>query len=304
MPVEPIEILWSPAGTRMPDLGAKALVDVTDGDTPNFRMPIRMLSIDTPEVTAQSVEGAQRVDGRLLELAGWIRDGKAKVSRAFADHILPRLETGKAGTLQFTQGQAASAWSKANIESRLTRPGQPDKRKLFIWMADAPFDQNKRLLAYVAPSYSAGELAAMSRRERSTFNLDLLRSGWAAPFVLYPSLPGELDMPLYLEAAFAAMDNASGQYGDPLSLPGFEYRMCEKLHAITRKLLAGETMKEHERLEWRSRYAADMRTRKLYGPENYMAVPAPYRIWIWPDDVRKAVADLNLVPAADLLAVA
>lgn len=299
MPVEPVEILWSPAGEAMPQLGARDLVDVTDGDTPNFRMPIRMLSVDTPEVTARSEVGARRVDAEFAQLATWIRDGTAKVSRAFAEHIVPKLESGAAGSLQFAQGKSASDWSKANIAERLRKPGATDLRKLFIWTADSPFDNNKRLLAYVAPSYSTRELATMSRRERSTFNLDLLRSGWAAPFVIYPSIPGELDMPLYLEAAVEAMEMRAGQYGNPLSLPGYEYRMCEKLHDITKKLADGGNLRVDERLAWRSRYAADMRSRRLFGPESYMGIPPPYRLWIWPNDVRRAISELNLVPALD-----
>jgi hypothetical protein len=47
----------------MPSLGARPLVDVTDGDTPNLRMPVRMLSVDTPEVTADTAAGAARIDG-------------------------------------------------------------------------------------------------------------------------------------------------------------------------------------------------------------------------------------------------
>lgn len=57
--VDPVQVLWTPAGAQIPNLGARALVDVSDGDTPNIRMPIRMLSIDTPEVTAKSEGGAQ-----------------------------------------------------------------------------------------------------------------------------------------------------------------------------------------------------------------------------------------------------
>ena len=34
--IEPVQVLWSPAGITMPSLGARALVDVTDGDTPNI----------------------------------------------------------------------------------------------------------------------------------------------------------------------------------------------------------------------------------------------------------------------------
>lgn len=284
----------------MPNLGSRALTDVSDGDTPNIRMPIRMLSIDTPEVTARSEAGAANVDAKFLELAGWIEDGKAPVSARFANYLLPKLNTGTAGTLQFEQGKAASAWYKARIEDRLTRPSG-SKRKLFLSTSEKPFDNYNRLLAYVAPSYSGKELAGMSRRERATFNLDLIESGWAAPFVLFPNIPGELDLPLFLELATQAATEGRGQYGDPDSLPAYEYRMCEKLHAITKKIVAGDTVSGKDRLKWRTRYAADMRDRSLHGPESYMDVPLQYRIWIWPQDVQKAIGALNLIPAPDLV---
>jgi endonuclease YncB( thermonuclease family) len=51
---DPVQVLWSPAGVSLASLGDRALVDVSDGDTPNIRMPIRMLSVDTPEVTGLS----------------------------------------------------------------------------------------------------------------------------------------------------------------------------------------------------------------------------------------------------------
>jgi hypothetical protein len=66
--IDPVQVLWSPAGASMPTLGAKALVDVTDGDTPNIRMPIRMLSVDTPEVTARTAQRAAVVDTEFAQL--------------------------------------------------------------------------------------------------------------------------------------------------------------------------------------------------------------------------------------------
>lgn len=296
----PVQVLWTPAGASIPDIGSRALVDVSDGDTPNMRMPIRMLSIDTPEVTAKSEAGAARVDAKLAELAQWIRDGTAPVSRAFADHILPRIETGNAGTLQFEQGREASAWFKARIAERLTR-SNGRRRSLFVRTADAPFDNYHRVLAYVAPDYSAAERAAMTRAERATFNLDLVESGWAAPFVLFPNVPGELDLPIFLDAAERAVAEKRGQHADPLSLPAYEYRMCEKLHRVTRKIAGGASVRGSERYGWRSRYAADMRDRTLHGPEGYMSIPQPLRLWIWPADVQRAIAMLNLVPAPGLL---
>ncbi len=297
--VDPISILWSPAGFNLPSLGARALVDVSDGDTPNIRMPVRMLSIDTPEVTARSDAGAARVDAEFAQLRDWIEQGIAPVSRRWAEHILPRLDD-RAGTRQFTEGEAASAFHKARVEERLRRPSGR-RRNLFVRTADARFDGYGRLLAYVAPSYSAKELKTMTRKERATFNLDMIESGHAAPFVLFPSIPGELDMPLFLEAAVGAMDDRRGQYADPLHLPGYEYRMLEKLYDITKKLAAGTSLAFRDRISWRSRYAFDMRDRVLHGPENYMAVPPPYRVWLWPEDVQRAMGALNLVPSPHLV---
>jgi endonuclease YncB( thermonuclease family) len=45
-------------GVTLSALDPLELVDVTDGDTPNLRMPVRMLSVDTPEVTARTDQRA------------------------------------------------------------------------------------------------------------------------------------------------------------------------------------------------------------------------------------------------------
>lgn len=298
--MDSVSIFWLPAGLNIPDVGSKALINVTDGDTPNIDMPIRMLSVDTPEVTAHSNEGAARIDEKFVQLAAWIEAGDAPVSGRFAGYILPKLKTGGAGTLQYTSGRAASAWQKAEIERRLTKPNG-DKRRVFVRVSEAPFDDNGRLLAYIAPYFSTGELASMSREDRATFNLGLVASGWAATFVIYPSIPGETDLPLLVEKAVEAIDNKLGQWAEPLQMPGYEYRMCEKLHAIMTRLQHGEKLKISERLEWRSRYCADMRDRSLYGPEDYMLVPPPYRLWFWPRDVQDAVGKLNLSPHPTLV---
>lgn len=298
-----IEILWQPAGVTLPSLGARDLVDVSDGDTPNIRMPVRMLSIDTPEVTAKSPAGAARRDADFTQLAQWIAAGIAPVSQRWGAYILPKLADGQAGTRHFTQGQAASAWYKAQKDARLTRPNGT-RRALFLRSADAPFDNYGRLLAYVAPNYSEKERRTLSRADRATFNLDLVASGWAAPFILYPSIPGERDLPLFVGAALAAQTGRLGQYADDLSLTGYEYRMCEKLHGVTRKIAGGQELSVAERLGWRSRYCLDMRDRRLHGPEDYIDIPPPFRIWIWPADVQEAVSRLNLVPSARLGRVA
>jgi endonuclease YncB( thermonuclease family) len=294
--MDAVEIFWTPAGVTMSSGGTRALVDITDGDTPNIRMPVRMLSVDTPEVTAKSETRASVIDEEFLQLAEWIKKGKAPISGPLGDFLLPRLATGNAGTLQFTQGKAASEFAKQNAVTRL------GKRSLFIRMdSTSPFDDNGRLLAYVAPNFSAAERRTLTREQRSTFNLDMIRSGWAAPFVIYPAVPGELDLPMLIADALAAMAASRGIWADPHTLLAYEYRSLERLFQLTKKIVAGQDVSQAEAFSWRERYCVDMRTRVLHGPEDYFSIAPPYRLWLWPKDVQDAVGRLNLVPSRQLV---
>jgi len=250
--IDPVQVLWSPAGATIPSLGDLALVDVHDGDTPSVRMPVRMLSIDTPEITAISAGGALNVDRKFAELAQWITDRKAPITPALAERVLPKLDKG--GTRQFEQGTKAAEFAKQNTAERLTRPNGR-KRTLFVRTADAPFDTHHRLLAYLAPNYSAAERKTLTRAQRATFNLDMVVAGWAATFVIYPSIPGELDLPMLLDAAATARTTGRGIWADPLTLPGYEYRCLERLHEVTAKIVAGEDVAAAERFSWRERTA-------------------------------------------------
>jgi endonuclease YncB( thermonuclease family) len=299
--IDMLGVLWSPAGASLPSLGARALVDVTDGDTPNVRMPIRMLSVDTPEVTARTEQRAIAIDAEFAQLAEWIEQRRAPISAGLAAFLAPKLATGATGRLQRKQGMEASAFAKQNIDTRLTRPGG-SKRSLFIRTADSRFDTNNRLLAYIAPNYSDAERRSMTRRQRATFNLDVVEQGWAAPFVIYPSVPGELDLPLLVDAAASARAAARGIWAEEATLLAYEYRAMEKLFRITKKIVGGADLSPAEAHAWRERYCADMRTRTLHGPEDYVTTPPEYRLWIWPQDISEAVSRLNLVPAPQLVA--
>lgn len=301
MTVEAVQIFWAPAGATMPSLGSRALVDGTegDGDTPSLRMPVRMLSVDTPEVTAETEEQARVMDRNLQQLAAWIREGQALIDARLAEHLLPKLETGKAGTLQFEQGLAASAFAKQNMHERLLRP-DGTKRNLFIRVADTPFDGNFRLLAYLAPNYSKKELSQLDRRQRATFNLDLVTKGWAAPFVIYPSIPKAPDLALLIRAAAEARAGKHGIWHQGATLPAYEYRAVEKLFHLTKKKIAGQVQDPADLFAWRERYCVDMRTRVLHDPDDYFTVEPEYRLWIWPADLKEAVARLNLTPTARL----
>jgi endonuclease YncB( thermonuclease family) len=264
-------------------------------------MPVRMLSVDTPEVTARTDRRATEIDAEFAQLAEWMLDGTAPISRPLAEALAPKLATGKAGSLQLRLGREASAFAQVNTDARLTRP-DGTRRNLFLRTADAPFDTAHRMLAYVAPSFSAAELESLSRLERSTFNLDLVRAGWAATFVLYPSVPGERDLPLLVSAAAAARLGGLGMWAEPDVLLAYEYRAMEKLHAITRRIAEGADLPGSERFAWRERYCVDLRSRVLHGPEDYVGIPPEYRLWLWRADVPDAISRLNLVPAPALVA--
>jgi hypothetical protein len=167
-------------------------------------------------------------------------------------------------------------------------------------VADSPFDNNHRLLAYVAPYYSAKERREIPKAQRPTFNLDLVTAGWAAPFVIYPSIPGVEDLALLIGAAESARKAGLGIWPSPETLLAYEYRAMEKLFDITRTIVTGGSLKVDPR-SWRERYCVDMRTRVLHGPESYFVVDAQYRLWIWPQDLNQAVGRLNLIPAPALV---
>ncbi|MGJ3261987.1 MAG: thermonuclease family protein [Salinarimonas sp.] len=294
-----VKIFWQPSGFELDSLKDKRLVNISDGDTPNIRMNVRMLSIDTPETGTMRLKAAE-IDDDFNALAGWIETDASPVDAALAAHLRPRLARPRAASLHREQGAAAKAEFQRQVDERLTRPSG-STRSLFVRAADERFDGYGRLLAYVAPSYSPEERETMTRRDRATFNLTLVESGWAASFVIYPSIPGERDLPLLVESARTAVQEERGAWGDDLMLTGYEYRMCCKLVPVMRKIQAGRRLDGAARTGWIERYCVDVSTAELHGPQGYVAVAPWNRLFLWPKDVRRAVADLNLVPAPGLV---
>lgn len=294
-----VKIFWQPSGFELDSLGDTRLVDVSDGDTPNIRMNVRMLSIDAPETGTMGLKAGE-IDGDFAALARWIGTPASPVGDALVAHLEPRLARPRAASLHREQGAAAKAEYQRQLDERLRRNTR-GKRALFVRAADERFDGYGRLLAYVAPSYTSQERESMTRRERATFNLTLVESGWAVAFVIYPSIPGERDLPLLVEVAREAVEQRRGAWADGLMLTGYEYRMCCRLVALMRKVEAGRTVGSAERFGWVDRYCADVSTAQLHGPQDYIAVKPWNRLFLWAKDVRRAVADLNLTPAPGLM---
>ncbi len=291
-----VKIFWDPDGMTLDSLGSKEYLRATDGDTPYISISVRMLSIDAPETRYPGRTSPSRHDADLRQLAIWIQQGVAPVSTELGNYLYPRLASGVAGTLQEEQGDKAAAVFRQMVEKMLTKPNG-NKRNLFVRTSNEPFDQYGRILAYVSPSYSGKELAEMTPWQRATFNLLMVRSGWAAPFIIYPSLPKYSDLVMYREAAKEAYLAGRGIWADALMLAAYEFRMCVKLFKVTQKIANGESVSSRQREGWISRYCVDLTSQKIYYPQHYYRV-APYnRLFLWPQDVREAVSSLNLIPA-------
>ena len=293
-----VQIFWDPDGFTLDSLGSNKLLGLSDADTTSISVTIRMLSIDAPEVHYPGRTKPSNHDADLAQLALWIAEGRAPVDPDLAEYLYGRLIGGQAGTLQLHQGQQATAAFEQMVDQLLTR-SNGTRRNVFVHTADEQFDQYGRLLAYLAPYYSSAELASMSLWERATFNMLLVRSGWAAPLIIYPSIPKYGDLIMFRASAREAYLAGRGVWAEPLTLTGYEFRMAVKLFGVTKRLVMGEKVSTRSRNGWITRYCVDLTTRQIYYPQHYFRV-APYnRMFIWPKDVSEAVGQLNLSPAHD-----
>lgn len=295
MSMSEVKIFWDPNGFELSTLGDRNYLKTTDGDTPSVSVPIRMLSIDAPELHYPGSKTPSSQDKNLAQLAEWILQGIAPIEKDLGKYLYPKLATGAAGTLHEEQGKKAKEHFEELLEKKLTLPSGK-KRNVFLRAADENFDQYGRLLAYMAPNYSAKELETLSRKDRATFNHLMVESGWAATFVIYPSIPSYLDLVMLQKSAKDAYQKKIGVWADAISLTGYEYRMLVRLYEITKQIIDGKNLSSKERYSWIDRFCADMTTKEIFYPQDYYKVEPYSRIFIWPVDVAEAVGSMNLVP--------
>jgi endonuclease YncB( thermonuclease family) len=294
--MDKVQIFWDPSGFELDSLGTTKISGVpTDGDTPYVRTSIRMLSIDTPEIHYPGNTNPANHDSRLQELAGWIQQGKSPINDDLAAYLVPKINSGSAGTLQKTQGEVAKQHFSQLLADKLTKPNG-NRRSVYLRAANEHFDQYGRLLAYMAPSYTSSELETMAYEERATFNLMMVKDGVAATLIIYPSLPKYRDLVLLQKVAKEAVELSKQFWAVQDSLTGYEFRSACRLWKITERLNNGEKLSSRERYGWVERYCADMTTRQIYEPQDYIKVQPYNRIFLWAKDVTEAVGKLNLVP--------
>lgn len=203
------------------------------------------------------------------------------------DYLVDKL-TDDAAERHIGAGLGATAAFEAMLDERLTRPTGTRRRVATIPTGEI-IDRYGRMLAYLAPWFDSGELPPKDSPERRTFNLDMVANGWAAPFVIYPSLPRDPDLNLLVDEARDAWDEQRGawdEFGADVLL-GYEYRLCIKL--------ADDDPDDGLAAAFQ-RCCVDLRSLTDVGLQGWADVPPPDRLWYWTTDKNDARRDLGLLP--------
>lgn len=267
----------------------RALIRVSDGDTPVIDQPVRLVSCDTPEKAGYA--GRPEISQpKLNSCRQRLEDGfYTEIPINLRNYLLDRL-TEDAATKHISAGNDATARFEGIVEERLTKENGT-KRKTAIIATGEIIDIHGRLLSYMAPYFTGSAsdpLPVPNDPKRRTFNLQMIEEGWAAFFPIYPSLPKNPDLNMAIASAEMAWLGKKGvwdEYGEKILL-GYEYRMCIKL---------GTAQSSQDGInEAFQRLCLDLRNLEIVGKFGFSEVPPPYRLWIWEKDLEKAKVDLSL----------
>jgi endonuclease YncB( thermonuclease family) len=276
-----------------------------------------MVSIDTPE--KQHYAGAAPTSQPKLDRC---RD---RMTSGFFDGVLPS-DVRDYFITKITPDAAERHIDAANNATAKFKLFQTERLDQSGRVANIPtgeiVDRYGRMLSYIAP-WLKPPLPPRDHPSRRTFNLQMIETGWAAFFPIYPSLPQNDDMNVAIAAAEAAWDNRLGQwtFGADLLL-AYEFRACIKLsEAVGTARKAGEnnrnfytvadldaarlalnadgwTITERTAADLTSkafqRICVDLRDVSEVGEFGFVDVPPPYRLWFWADDASEARAALGL----------
>ncbi len=240
------------------------LLSISDGDTPEVKMGLRMLGIDAPELhfpLGSDPVSQDPVLEALPKTAAW-----AKLPKDLQHYLLPRLE--KAGTRQKAWGMKAKAAFEAMVAEGLAVKGTTRRRNLFLACGPEVFDRYGRILAYVGPCVPKAERGDAPPPD--TFNLNMLQGGWAAPCIHKENVPKPKDMALAIAAVQNARKKKLGFWAEAgLVLHGYEFRsLC--------RLAAGEAGFTYSITDARTLKAAKP---TVLSPVEYIQVPEEYRVF-------------------------
>ncbi|MBC3190948.1 thermonuclease family protein [Pseudonocardia sp. C8] len=267
-----------------------------DGDTVNIDQSVRMVSIDTPEShfggaapTAQATLNRAR---ERLEAGDYDAIGPQ-----LRDYQIARLTPTAAERHLSAGARAAAEFARMRAE-RLVIDPVSGVGKVGILVTGEVIEENGRLLAYVTPWLNK-PLPPPNDPRRRTFNLQLVETGWAALFLIYPSLPRDSDLRRAVTAAETAWENKLGawhEFGEDLLL-GYEYRAGIKLGEADKPDQPPVPPGERIDAAFR-RVCVDLRTREILGRFGYHKIEPPFRLWFWQKDLDTAREMFQLVDPA------
>ena len=267
----------------------RRLSRTSDGDTPVIEQPIRMVSCDTPE-KAHYAGRPEVSQVKLNTCRERLTNGFYNEIPADLRHYLITRLTADAAERHVEAGNRATQVFDDLLQHRLTRPDGTMRRIASIPTGQL-IDSHGRLLAYIVPWFSGSQNDPVPERnstDRRTINLDMIENGWASFFPIYPSLPRDSDMNVAIVAAVKAWDARNGiwkEFGDEVLL-AYEFRMCIKLGTA-------ETAERGMKSAFQ-RICIDLRDLTEKGLYGWHAVPPPYRLWVWKDEIEQARSDLGL----------
>jgi len=230
----------------------------------------RIASAGRPGSTALVLDDAgvvEHAEARLaLSRALWVveqvSDGDTLTVRSGSRRLQVRLLGIDAPELNF-RGQRQSPWAEAAL--RQLRSIAPPGAQVQLMTDRQAVDQYGRLLAYIV-------------RGQRNLNLELLHSGWAVAYLIYPNLTL---LPQVQAATAAAVARGRGIFDRRTPLPLLPYEL-------------------RQRVENRppSKFCGDTRTHRYYGPAEYQRVPVAWRVFFFTEAQARAFGYSPAVPLA------
>lgn len=218
---------------------------MTKDCTPVAGVDVRMTGIDTPELHYPGNVSSGKQDGMFERLRK--NPEFEKLPRELKDHLEPRLEGAGSRQMKWAgcanraldtsiknslrgvaEGPGGGKPSKEGCRPPVRQSAKNEKRKLFLAVGRESFDCYGRLLAYVAPYMSKEEREQAGYRE--TFNLRMLREGWAVSYIHGGNMPKIEDLSLAVLAVKNARCDRLGFWAErEKMLHGYEFRALVRM---------------------------------------------------------------------------
>ena len=276
-------------------LSPSSLLSISDGDTPEVKMGVRMLGIDTPELHFPGNSNPEKQDPILLKLPE--KDVFKKLPEELKNYLLPRLEgagkrqkkwaklakvaleeivdvsfysVGKGKTLSnspFVKGEnQSSSLKKRDTEGRKFNRGN---RKIFLAVGKEVIDCYGRILAYCGPYLTKEERKVLGQPD--TFNLKMLKLGFAISNIHSGNLPKDEDIELVIKAVKEAREKKMGFWSEKDKiLHGYEFRALVRMSE-------GEKGFRYKVGDLRDHLSG--KEMKFYKPEEYIKIEEEFRVF-------------------------